>query len=122
MPDFSDAVKSGDYRKSLVAIRDSIAARLNRPPCEACGFDSIPAADYAALMLRLTKVLETLDGLPPAEAKKLSGLAAIQARRGGLSAVPDDEPEVADTKTLGTRKAPRGARAHGNRPRINREA
>lgn len=109
-------IKDGNYRDSLVALRDYLIAQLERNCCTECGFASHSAAEIAALTLRLHKVLTELEQLGPEPTKKLSGVAAIQARRGGV--VDDDSETGSDTSSFGTKKAPR--RQGGRRPRVNR--
>lgn len=65
-----EAVKSGDRRVSLVAIRDLIAHELEGKRCRSCEMLQIRTGETAALVLRLTKVLEELESLPEQTEKK----------------------------------------------------
>lgn len=61
MPKLVDAVKSGDRRQTLVALRDTLAETIES--CES-------GRDMAALTRRLLEVVKELEALPDAEKKK----------------------------------------------------
>lgn len=75
-----DAVKSGDRRVSLVAIRDLIAHELEGKRCKSCEMLQIRTGETAALVLRLTKVLEELESLPESTGQK-SELDKLRERK-----------------------------------------
>lgn len=68
-----DAVRTGDRRTSLVALRDAVAETIDAK-------DS--ARDIAALSKRLMEVMEAIDALPDPEAEA-SPLDAAKRKRGG---------------------------------------
>jgi hypothetical protein len=78
LSDFTDAIKKGDKRAQLEALRDKLATEIDA---------SFKGADVAALSLRLMKVLEELEGIP--ETGKASSYdelkAAREARTGGTT-------------------------------------
>jgi hypothetical protein len=89
MSDFTDAIKRGDKRKQLEALREKLATEI-----DAC----FKGADVAALTLRLMKVLEELESIP--ETGKASSYDELKAAR--------------DARTGGT---PNAARRQGGRRR-----
>lgn len=78
----TDAVKSGDHRRSLIAIRDFLADELEGNRCNKCKASQLRTGDTAALVLRLTKVIEEIAELPAeAQPDNVSELDAIRQRR-----------------------------------------
>ncbi|MGW2206765.1 hypothetical protein [Streptomyces sp. NPDC001774] len=65
-----DAVKSGDRRQALVAIRDYLAHELEGSRCHTCDMSRLRTGDQAGLVLRLTSVLEELEAMPDPNAAK----------------------------------------------------
>jgi hypothetical protein len=59
--DLVEAVKSGDKRKTLIALRDTLADSI--VSCES-------GRDMAALTRRLLEVIKEIDAMPDAEKKK----------------------------------------------------
>lgn len=72
MGDFLDAIRQGDRRKQLIALRDRLAEEIEA---------SVKGADVAALALRLMKVLEELDGMP--DSGRVSAYDELAAKRVG---------------------------------------
>lgn len=68
-----DAVRTGDRRTSLVALRDAVAETIDAK-------DS--ARDIAALSKRLMEVMEAIDALPDPDAEA-SPLDAAKRKLGG---------------------------------------
>jgi hypothetical protein len=99
-----EAVKSGDRRVALYAIRDYLAHELEGNRCRTCAMSQLRTGDTAALVLRLTKVLEEIEALPP-EGQEETGLDRIRGKA-KLAA-------VTDLPLKGTKNAPRqqGGRA-----------
>lgn len=58
-----DAVRSGDRRATLIALRDKLAATIDT--CES-------GRDMAANTKRLMEVISELDSLPDPDSKKIS--------------------------------------------------
>ena len=109
---FSEEIKSGDQRRALVALRDLLANELEVHRCDRCTALQLRTGDTAALALRLQKVLEDIQALPPENAEgKVTRLESIRGRRSG----PDGPPEAEDSRVaqLGYKTSPRrqGGRA-----------
>lgn len=68
-----EAVRTGDRRKALVALRDYIAASLDETESK---------RDAAALTKRMMEVMAQIDALPDPEAEA-SPLDAAKRKRGG---------------------------------------
>jgi hypothetical protein len=68
-----EAVRTGDRRKALVALRDYIAASLDETESK---------RDAAALTKRMMEVMEAIDAMPDPEADA-SPLDAAKRKRGG---------------------------------------
>ncbi|MFH8405565.1 hypothetical protein ACH4FX_12430 [Streptomyces sp. NPDC018019] len=69
---FRKAISDGDRRVQLEAMRDQLAAAIQR---------ETKGSDIAALTLRLMKVLEALDGVP--DDQQASAFDELSARRVG---------------------------------------
>ena len=83
----TEAVESGDQRRSLVAIRNYLANELEGNRCPKCKASQLRTGDTAALVLRLTKVIEELAALgPEAKGDNVSEIEKIRRRRRGLGA------------------------------------
>ncbi len=110
-----DAVKTGDTRKSLTAIRDYLAHELEGNRCRACQMSQLRTGDTAALVLRLTKVIEEIAALPPEvpaiKDPKVVTLDDIRNRRASNRASETTNPASANH---GTKSAPR--RQGGRKP------
>lgn len=98
--DLTEAVKDKDRRVQLEAIRDWLASQLEGSMCKSCDASRLRTGDQAALILRLTKVLEELDELPEAKSEK-SKYEMIQERVQGQASVTQIH------SPLGTKNAPR---------------
>jgi hypothetical protein len=72
LPRLADAVRSGNLREQLLALRDYLAARLDDYP---------PARDAAPLAQRLQDVLIALDGIPD-DSAEVSAVVDLTARIG----------------------------------------
>jgi hypothetical protein len=75
-----DAVKSKDRRVALEAIRDYVAHELEANLCKTCAASRLRTGDQAALVLRLTKVLEEIAELPVNDGQ-ISRVDEIRQRR-----------------------------------------
>jgi hypothetical protein len=82
-----EAVKAKDRRVQLEAIRDFLAHELEGNRCKTCQASQLRAGETAALVLRLTKVLEEIASLPIDTGQK-SRLDQIRAGT-RLSVVPE---------------------------------
>ena len=112
--DVQKAVRSGDYRAALVALRDYLAHELEGKRCKTCAMSQLRTGDTAALVLRLQKVLEEIQTIPEQDAE-VSELDRIRARRAGASAAENSAPSK-----LGTKMGPR--RQGGRNPSGTRES
>lgn len=83
MTDFGDAVASADKRTQYEAIRNRITEELEPGfDCCNCGKPRRSAgSETAALMLRLVKVLESLESIP--DSSTVSRVDELMARRTG---------------------------------------
>lgn len=102
------AVRSGDRRAQLEAIRDYIAHELEANLCGSCKNSKLRTGDQASLILRLQTVLAEIDALPSEEGESRLG----QLRR--LSAVPQrptgtDGTDPTEQRRTGSRR-PGGGR------------
>lgn len=79
-----EGVQSGDRRKALEAMRDFTVWELEGHRCHKCAMSQLRTGDTAALLLRLSKILEDIEALPP-EVKEVSGLAGIRKGRGSVT-------------------------------------
>lgn len=101
-----EAVKAKDRLTQLEAIRDFLAHELEGNRCKTCQASQLRAGETAALVLRLTKVLEEI-ALLPVDTGEKSRLDQI--REGAkLRAVPDSSKSGPRQQTnrhpSGTRK------------------
>jgi hypothetical protein len=111
--EFRQAIKSGDRRKALEALRDVLAEAMddlhhsiksNSGLCRRCG-GSLSEAGLASLAQRLQVTLDTLEQLgdPNKEKSVLDNLiGARDARASGVAGAADQPPAA-----LGTKHAPR---------------
>lgn len=109
------AIKSGNRRDALIGLRDFLVHELEGHRCSKCQMSQLRTGDTAALVLRLTKVLEDLEKIPIPNGEE-SNLDGIR-NRARLSVVAD-RPE--DKVPHGTKKAPR--RQGGRKPIGTRKA
>lgn len=93
-----EAVKSGDRRLSLVALRDYLAHELQVHRCNTCQAFQLRTGDTAALVLRLQKVMEELESIPEADAEVTE---LDRLRQGRDSGTPDN------VRLLGSKNAQR---------------
>lgn len=69
MTNLEEEIKSGDRRRSLVALRDYLAHELQGHRCNSCAMSQLRTGDTAALVLRLQKVMEELEAIPNSDAE-----------------------------------------------------
>lgn len=112
--DLEAAVRSGDRRASLIALRDYLAHELQVHRCKTCQAFQLRTGDTAALVLRLQKVMEEIESMPDQNAE-VTELDRIRARRAGGSTAPSN----IQSSGLGTKHGPR--RQGGRAPSGNRE-
>ena len=115
MSDFSDTIKDGETRESLVAIRDFIVNYLEANRCAKCQNIELRSGDMAALLLRLMKVIEAIELLPdPNKEEAEDELASLRESRYG----PTESEDLVAPDKLGTKSAKR--RQGGRRARSSR--
>lgn len=106
MSDLEDAVKSGDERASLMAIRDFLVHELEVNRCNTCLASKLRTGDTAALVLRLTTVLKEIQALPLPD-EGVTKLDELRARRSSGSPSPKNP-----SRTHGTKSAQRRSGSH----------
>ena len=94
-----EAVATGDLRTSLVALRDYLANELEGSRCNTCQASRLRTGDQAALVLRLTDVIDRIEQLPR-EDGQVSDLDRIRARRSART------PEAQDSTPSAKRGLP----------------
>lgn len=82
-PNLEEIVRKGDYRDSLVAMRDFVAHELEGNRCKQCHMTQMRTGELSALVLRLQKLIED------------------------IAAIPDPNEEVDDLERIRQRKASR---------------
>lgn len=107
--DFLKGIQSSDRRTQLETMRDKVAQVLNANKCSKCTSIQMRAGDIASLMLRLQKILEELDTIPPkteekTDFQKIKESAAKKVSNGNV------------VYPFGTKEAPR--RQGGRRDRF----
>lgn len=87
-----EVVSKGDFRASLVALRDYVAHELESNRCSKCFNSQLRTGDTAALVLRLQKIIEDIEAIPDPneEADDLELLR--QRKRAGAPAPSDHSP------------------------------
>lgn len=100
--DLETAVKSGDRRAALIALRDYLAHELQVHRCKTCQAFQLRTGDTAALVLRLQKVMEEIEQMPAGDAE-VTELDRIRARR---AAGPSATSHI-QSSGLGTKNGPR---------------
>lgn len=100
--DLESALKSGDFREQLIAIRDVLIHELTGHRCPKCEMSMMRTGETAALALRLTKTIEMIAALPDPNAggeeqDELAKLRTLHAA-GGVSDPEDRPPSRHGTK------------------------
>lgn len=101
-----EEVASGDRRRSLIALRDYLAHELEGNRCPSCYMSKLRTGDTAALVLRLTKVMEEIEAIPDTLGT-VSDLDRIRQRRAKASG-------ESKTSDFGAKSVPR--RQGGRKP------
>lgn len=103
MTDFRDAISEGDKRAQYEAIRDRITEEMD-PGFECCDCNKprrSSGSETAALVLRLTKILEVLEAIP--DTSEVSRYDELKERR----------ESTGGDKTAGRRQGGRRRRGSG---------
>lgn len=124
MTDFLEELGSGDRRRQLTALRDTLAEALydlrtsikaHEGLCRRCG-GSLSEAGLASLAQRLMQVLDALEQLPDPESEKsvLEKSRDILAQYSdGLAGAADSAPAELGTKHAERRQGGRRTRGGG---------
>lgn len=84
------AMRKGDYRDKLVALRDYVAHELEGNRCKTCFMSQLRTGDTASLVLRLKTILDDIQALPdPLAEGQVDELEQLRSR---TSASPDSAP------------------------------
>lgn len=81
--EFREKVRGDDRRGQLEAVRDWLINELTVHRCDTCSASRLRTGDQAALVLRLTTILEELAALPNPSAEQ-SPLEEIRNRRNNV--------------------------------------
>lgn len=106
-----ETVKEGNRKESLIAIRDYLAHELEANLCNTCLNSRLRTGDTAALVLRLTKVMEEIENMPE-EKDGIDELERLRRRRDKSSSAgdPADDNHKSGKRLQGGRH-PRGTRS-----------
>ncbi|GGR52008.1 hypothetical protein [Streptomyces roseolus] len=90
-PNLEEVVKRGDYRESLIAMRDFVAHELEGNRCKTCYMTQMRTGELSALVLRLQKLIEDIAAIsdPDGEVDEFDRLIAREA---DWSSAPPDFP------------------------------
>jgi hypothetical protein len=88
-------IRRGDYRESLMAMRDYVAHELEGNRCKTCFMSQVRTGETSALVLRLQKIIEDIEALadPNEEGDEFDRL--IASTPDWASAPPDIPPPPA---------------------------
>lgn len=95
---FEDEIESGDYRRSLIAMRDLVAHELSGKRCKSCEMLQMRSGETAALVLRLQKIIEDIDKLPN-ENGEVSKLDELRAKRENRDSDPSGPAYLLGSKS-----------------------
>jgi len=90
-----NVVKKGDYRESLIALRDYVAHELEGNRCKTCSMSKLKTGDTASLVLRLQKIIEDIRAIPDPN-EEVDEFDALIAREAPWASASTDLPPPAD--------------------------
>jgi len=93
--DLENIVKQGDYRESLIALRDYVAHELQGNRCNTCRMSQLRTGDTASLVLRLQKIIEDIRAIPDPN-EEVDEFDALIAREAPWASTPSNLPPPAD--------------------------
>ncbi len=93
--DLEHIVKQGDYRDSLIALRDYVAHELQGNRCNTCRMSQLRTGDTASLVLRLQKIIEDIRAIPDPN-EEVDEFDALIAREAPWASTPTHLPPPAD--------------------------
>lgn len=86
-----EVVGKGDYRESLVALRDYVAHELESNRCSKCFNSQLRTGDTASLVLRLQKIIEDIQAIPDPN-EEADDLEKFRQRKRDRAPAPTDLP------------------------------
>jgi hypothetical protein len=87
------AMKKGDYRDKLIALRDFVAHELEGHRCKTCRMSQLRTGDTASLVLRLKTLLDDIEAIPDPNSGEVNDLERIRQRKASRApAAPDQSP------------------------------
>lgn len=89
--DLEQIVKKGDYRQSLIALRDYVAHELEGNRCKTCSMSQLRTGDTASLVLRLQKIIEDIRAIPDPN-EEVDEFDQLIAREPDWASAPPDFP------------------------------
>jgi hypothetical protein len=90
-----NVVKKGDYRESLIALRDYVAHELEGNRCKTCAMSKLKTGDTASLVLRLQKIIEDIQAIPDPN-EEVDEFDALIAREAPWASTPPNLPPPAN--------------------------
>jgi hypothetical protein len=93
--DLENIVKQGDYRESLIALRDYVAHELQGNRCNTCRMSQLRTGDTASLVLRLQKIIEDIRAIPDPN-EEVDEFDRLIAREAPWASTPSNLPPPAD--------------------------
>jgi hypothetical protein len=90
-----NVVKKGDYRESLIALRDYVAHELEGNRCKTCSMSKLKTGDTASLVLRLQKIIEDIRAIPDPN-EEVDEFDALIAREAPWASTSTHLPPPAD--------------------------
>jgi hypothetical protein len=90
--DLENIVKQGDYRESLIALRDYVAHELQGNRCNTCRMSQLRTGDTASLVLRLQKIIRAI----PDPNEEVDEFDRLIAREAPWASTPSNLPPPAD--------------------------
>ncbi|MFF5973731.1 hypothetical protein ACFY7C_19600 [Streptomyces sp. NPDC012769] len=90
-PNLEEVVKRGDYRESLMAMRDFVAHELEGNRCKTCHMTQMRTGELSALVLRLQKLIEDIVKIPENE-EEVDEFDRLIAREPDWASAPPDFP------------------------------
>lgn len=93
--DLEQIVKKGNYRESLIALRDYVAHELEGNRCKTCSMSQLRTGDTASLVLRLQKIIEDIRAIPDPN-EEVDEFDQLIAREPDWASAPPNFPPPAN--------------------------
>lgn len=94
-PNLEEVVKRGDYRESLMAMRDFVAHELEGNRCKNCYMTQMRTGELSALVLRLQKLIEDIAAIPDKD-EEVDEFDRLISREPDWASAPPDFPPPAN--------------------------